>query len=208
MANRAATTQWVNGDQVAAVTKTNDAFVTLDETSRIAIRGALQTGETVNVMTDEQMQIINALSVKDGSILNIDGLVVIVSFPPGGYPVTHVLDAQNNAVKFSGQVQGNGVPFAWARYPYQMPADADVNPLPTAAVQVRRLVVTSAVALTANRNLVVPTVVGEWYVTNSTTGGQTITIKTAAGTGIAIANGKTALVECDGVNVLRLTADV
>lgn len=37
--------------------------------------------------------------------------------------------------------------------------------------------------------------------------GQALTVKTAAGTGITIANGKTAMVMSDGTNVIRLTTD-
>lgn len=39
------------------------------------------------------------------------------------------------------------------------------------------------------------------------TSGQTLTVKTAAGTGIDIANGKTAVVMADGTNVVRITGD-
>jgi len=37
--------------------------------------------------------------------------------------------------------------------------------------------------------------------------GQTLTVKTAAGTGITIANAKSAMVMSDGINVIRITAD-
>lgn len=40
--------------------------------------------------------------------------------------------------------------------------------------------------LTANLNLIFPSIVGEWIVINSTTGPYTITCKTAAGTGVAV----------------------
>lgn len=37
--------------------------------------------------------------------------------------------------------------------------------------------------------------------------GQAITVKTAAGTGIAVANTKSAVLFCNGTNVIRITAD-
>jgi hypothetical protein len=59
---------------------------------------------------------------------------------------------------------------------------------------------------TAGHNVVVPTIAGAiWDITNLT--GQIATIKTASGTGIAIGAGKSARVACDGVNIIRLTAD-
>lgn len=64
------------------------------------------------------------------------------------------------------------------------------------------LSVTSSVSLTATRNLTVPTIDKLYLVLNSTTGGQSIQVKTAAGTGVTIPNGKTQLVYVDGTNVV------
>lgn len=58
--------------------------------------------------------------------------------------------------------------------------------------------------LTAGRNIVVPTVPEVYTVYNGTTGGFALTVKTAAGTGVAVATGVRALVECDGTNVVLL----
>jgi hypothetical protein len=44
-----------------------------------------------------------------------------------------------------------------------------------------------------------------YWVINGT--GHALTVKTAAGTGIVVANGKSAMVMSDGVNVIRLTTD-
>jgi hypothetical protein len=70
---------------------------------------------------------------------------------------------------------------------------------------------TSSVSLTATRNLIVPTLsVSSPYsypfekpyiVQNNTTGGQSIIIKTAAGTGVTVPNGSKAYVYADGTNV-------
>lgn len=64
--------------------------------------------------------------------------------------------------------------------------------------------VTSSVGggLTATRNLVVPTINKTYVIENNTTGGQSIVVKTAAGTGVTIPNGKRVPVYVDGTNVV------
>jgi hypothetical protein len=62
--------------------------------------------------------------------------------------------------------------------------------------------ITSSVTLSATRNVICPSVSKLYVVRNATTGGQSIVIKTSAGTGITIANGATAIVLCDGTNVI------
>jgi len=60
--------------------------------------------------------------------------------------------------------------------------------------------------LTAARNVVVPLVRRRWTVRHNGTA-FAIQVIGATGTGITIAVGKVAIVECDGTNVLRVTAD-
>ena len=62
--------------------------------------------------------------------------------------------------------------------------------------------------LTGNVNVIVATVTQSWIVKNGTSGAFTLTVKTSGGTGIAVASGKRAILYCDGVNVVRATADV
>jgi len=59
--------------------------------------------------------------------------------------------------------------------------------------------------LTGNRTIIVPPTVQQYWVSNSTTGPYTLTVRTAAGTGITVAQGTRTIAYCDGVNVL--TAD-
>jgi hypothetical protein len=76
----------------------------------------------------------------------------------------------------------------------------------TNASQVARcyiLNVTSGVSLSASRNLVVPTIDKPYIVENNTTGGQSIVVKTTAGTGVTVPNGKTVMVYADGTNVVQ-----
>lgn len=58
-------------------------------------------------------------------------------------------------------------------------------------------------ALTANINLILPAGVRHNFILNSTTGAYTVTVKTAAGTGIVVAQGARALLECDATNVVN-----
>lgn len=65
------------------------------------------------------------------------------------------------------------------------------------------LVFTTAggVPLTANRDVIIPSTPKLYILNNLTTGGYALTIKTSAGSGVAVANGYAALVYCDGTNV-------
>lgn len=62
-------------------------------------------------------------------------------------------------------------------------------------------------ALTANISVIVPTVAGNWVVLNRTTGAFSLTVKTAAGTGIVVTQGKSLELTCDGTNVIQSTSD-
>jgi hypothetical protein len=58
-------------------------------------------------------------------------------------------------------------------------------------------------ALTATRSLIVPTVQKTYFITNATTGGQNVTVRTASGTGISVPNGKAMALLVDGTNVVE-----
>ena len=62
--------------------------------------------------------------------------------------------------------------------------------------------VTSVGTLTATRDMVVPTIEKQYLVHNNTLGGQSITVKTAAGTGITVPNGAKVHLYVNGVNVI------
>ncbi len=62
-------------------------------------------------------------------------------------------------------------------------------------------------ALTASIAVIVPATAKRWIVQNSTTGAYTLTVKTASGTGVAVAQGKIRSVWCDGTNVLASLTD-
>jgi len=84
-------------------------------------------------------------------------------------------------------------------------ADVDLT-APANADKARCSYLTTTGALTANRNVIVP---NSWqavvYCSNS--GAFTTTFKTAAGSGVVVAQGKRALLIADGTNVVRVTPD-
>jgi len=55
--------------------------------------------------------------------------------------------------------------------------------------------------LGSNSNIIVPDLAKIWVINNATTGGQTVTVKTANDAGVVIPNGKTAILYCDGADV-------
>jgi hypothetical protein len=61
---------------------------------------------------------------------------------------------------------------------------------------------TGGATLTTTRNMVVPSSSKLYFVSNQTTGGQSIVIKTAAGTGITVPTTKFMALYCDGTNVI------
>lgn len=65
------------------------------------------------------------------------------------------------------------------------------------------LYVTSTVTLSAQRDLIVPTIEKPYVVHNATTGSQAIRVKTAAGTGIVVPSGKKMILYVDGTNVVE-----
>jgi hypothetical protein len=62
--------------------------------------------------------------------------------------------------------------------------------------------VTSSVSLTTTRELIVPTINKTYVVENNTSGNQAITVKTSAGTGITVPNGRKIPLYVDGTNVV------
>jgi hypothetical protein len=67
----------------------------------------------------------------------------------------------------------------------------------------RKMFVVLTGALTAQRNVVCPSVSKLYFVANSTSGSQSIVFKTNAGTGITVPNGEAMVLYCDGTNVVN-----
>lgn len=66
------------------------------------------------------------------------------------------------------------------------------------------IVVTSSVSLSATREFIVPTIEKQYIIVNNTTGGQSILVKTSAGTGVTVPNGRRAHLFVDGTNVVQM----
>jgi hypothetical protein len=75
------------------------------------------------------------------------------------------------------------------------------------AIEAGRGILKFTGALTANISVIVPASTGQWTVWNATTGAFTLTIKTAAGSGVAVTQGKSVEVFSDGTNVQLQTND-
>lgn len=60
--------------------------------------------------------------------------------------------------------------------------------------------------LTANCNLVLPAIVGQWIIANNTTGAYVVTAKTPSGTGVVLSQGSATQVVGDGVNIILVNA--
>lgn len=70
--------------------------------------------------------------------------------------------------------------------------------------QARNAIIELSGTLTDNRNLIVPARTKIYAVKNGTSGAYTVTVKTSGGTGVVVTQGATAIVYCDGTNVVEL----
>lgn len=70
------------------------------------------------------------------------------------------------------------------------------------ADEARQAILLVSGTITAVRSVIIPRLSKHYIVRNLTTGGHEIEIKTSAGAGTKIANGKAKLIFCDGTNVL------
>lgn len=157
-----------------------------------------------------------ATSIANGTVTLTASATNYVSLSPAGVvqvatsrhaanaPLYTVITATASVTSYTDE----RTPEALARLTYGIAtqAMADANQTITQAMALCQSLVTTG-ALTGTRNLVVPLVRRVWTVRNNCTGGSIQVIGTS-GTGITIATTKTAVVECDGTNVQRVTTDV
>jgi hypothetical protein len=78
--------------------------------------------------------------------------------------------------------------------------DVTLNPLTEANFPILDL----TGLLTANINVIVPSAAGAWIFRNSTTGAYSITVKTAAGTGVVVPQGSSSDIYSDAVNCYQV----
>jgi len=68
--------------------------------------------------------------------------------------------------------------------------------------ELNRIVYKFTGILTGNRTVIVPATVQQYWIDNSTTGAYTLTVRTSAGTGVAVAQGSRGIYYCDGTDVV------
>lgn len=75
------------------------------------------------------------------------------------------------------------------------------------AAEARKQILEFTGTLTANFNVIVPAAPWKWIVYNATAGAFTLTVKTASGSGVAVTQGKRALLYADGTSVVHGLTD-
>lgn len=124
------------------------------------------------------------------------------AFTPGAIPLYTIVTGASSVTSYTDER-------AWVN-PRQITHDASVAvttaDVTLTAAQARARYLTTTGALTGSRNVILPNN-GEWIVFCNNTGAYTTTYKTAAGSGIVVAQGKRAILYADGTNIVRVTAD-
>lgn len=75
------------------------------------------------------------------------------------------------------------------------------SPYVLSGAELNRITYNFSGTLTANMEVIVPDTIQQYWIANTTTGAYTLTVKTASGSGIAIASGARTILYCDGVDV-------
>ena len=129
------------------------------------------------------------------------------AFTAGSIPLYTIVAGGSTVTSYTDERAWVAPAHIAQRLALSMGSDANVA---LSAAQARCAIfdVTSGVSLTATRDLIVPLTIGLRTVRNGTTGGQSIRVIGASGTGVTIATAKTAIVFGDGTNIVRATADV
>jgi len=77
------------------------------------------------------------------------------------------------------------------------------SPYTLAGTNLNRIAYQFSGVLTANMEIIVPNTIQQYWIRNSTTGSYTLTVKTAAGTGVSVVQNGAAIMYCDGTNVVE-----
>ena len=78
----------------------------------------------------------------------------------------------------------------------------ETSPYTLSGAELNRIAYEFSGTLLANMQIIVPATVQQYWVNNSTTGAYTLTVKTAAGTGVTVDQNVRQILYCDGTNVL------
>ena len=71
-----------------------------------------------------------------------------------------------------------------------------------AGAELNRIAYNFTGVLTGDRSVIVPDTIQQYWITNSTTGAYTVTLKTSAGTGLTIAQNASAIYYCNGTDIV------
>lgn len=134
-----------------------------------------------------------SVTVNPAGTPTIDGAATLV-FQPGESAIIATDGANYYTIGF-----GQSAVFA---FDYTVINVAGTGNYTLTGTELNRVAYKFSGALTGNRAIIVPTTVQQYWVDNQTTGAYTLTIKTAAGTGISIATGQRAIFYCDGVDIV------
>ena len=77
------------------------------------------------------------------------------------------------------------------------------SPYTLSGTNLNRIAYQFSGVLTANMEIIVPNTIQQYWVRNTTTGSYTLTVKTAAGTGVTVVQNGAAIMYCDGTNVVE-----
>jgi hypothetical protein len=123
------------------------------------------------------------------------------AFTAGQIPLYEVVTSASAITSYTDRRVWNQPEFVQGRLVRSFASDADIT-LTAAEARNQILEFTSGVSLTATRNVTVPLAAQQWTVYNNTTGGQSILIKGASGTGITLQNKQRLLIYADGTNIV------
>jgi hypothetical protein len=77
------------------------------------------------------------------------------------------------------------------------------SPYTLSGTNLNRIAYQFSGVLTANMEIIVPNTIQQYWVRNNTTGSYSLTVKTAAGTGVSVVQNGAAIMYCDGTNVVE-----
>jgi hypothetical protein len=79
----------------------------------------------------------------------------------------------------------------------------EASPYTLSGTNLNRIAYQFSGILTANMQIIVPNTIQQYWVRNTTTGAYSLTVKTAAGTGVTVVQNGAAILYCDGTNVVE-----
>jgi hypothetical protein len=134
-----------------------------------------------------------AVSVDPAGSVMIDGTSTL-SFQPGESAIIVTDGTSYYTIGF-----GQSATFA---FDYTTIAVPGTGTYTLSGAELNRIAYSFTGVLTGNKTIVVPATVQQYWVTDNCTGAYTLTVKTSAGVGIDFIGGQSAIVYCNGVDVV------